>query len=159
MRPLHFALLAALALAGPLRAEAGETWPAPAGYEIVQSEAGLDIRFEGESAFAVTTDTGELIFAVEGPRDMTGNGVAEVSVLWRSARSASSFAVVELKSGGPEVVFEDRGMTNEIVAAYDNISDEKVKGLVSGEIQPLQLRPQMMPQMSPVRRKITRPQE
>ncbi|WP_319411962.1 hypothetical protein [uncultured Cohaesibacter sp.] len=133
------AILALMTIAAlPARAE---TPAIPDGYEITDTDMSYVISLKGETVFEIGFNIGMAPFEIDGPRDMTGNGVPDLTVLWMNSRSTSAFAVFELRPEGLDTLFKSSGMTRDIVDRFSKLSDEDVTKLVSGDINASDLRP------------------
>ncbi|QKV18308.1 hypothetical protein [Oricola thermophila] len=113
-------------------------WPTAAqslnpGYRLVLEPGELTVTLDGEVVFEVSQDPADPLFMVRGVRDMTGNGHANLAVIWRRARSAAQFVLAEMRPGDFAILHRAQGMTSDILSTYEALSDEQAAALARGE--------------------------
>lgn len=141
-RPLEIAIAAFALSASVSMSTAAENVAPPKGYSIVDEDKTYSISLNGETVFSIGFDIGMMPFEIDGPRDMTGNGVPDLTVLWMTSRSTSDFAVFEFWPEGFATLFQTSGMTRDMLNTYSGLSDAQVAALVSGGVSSPDLRPQ-----------------
>lgn len=103
------------------------------GYKVVLEPGEVRVTLDGKVVLSIEQDLWDRLFQVQGVRDMTGNGHANLAVIWRQARSAAGFVFVEMQPGKFVVVHEEQGMTSDILSTYGHLSDEQASALARGE--------------------------
>ena len=103
------------------------------GYKLVLEPGDLTVTLHGDTVFEVRQDPADPLFLVRGVRDMTGNGHANLAVIWRRARSAAHFVLAEMRNDGFVILHEEQGMTPDILSAYEHLTDEDAEALARGE--------------------------
>ena len=123
--------MAAAALA--LGAGAASAQSLNPGYKLVLEPGELTVTHRGKTVFEVSQDPGDPLFVMRGVRDMTGNGHANFTVIWRRARSAAHFVMAEMRSDGFVILHEEQGMTSDILSTYEHLTDDQAAALARGE--------------------------
>jgi len=100
---------------------------------VVLEPGEVRVTLDGKVVFGVEQDPHDPLFQVQGVRDMTGNGHANLAVIWRQARSAAGFVFVEMQPEKFIILHEEQGMTSDILAAYGRLTDEQASALARGE--------------------------
>lgn len=103
------------------------------GYKLLLEPGELTVTHHGETVFEVSQDPGDPLFVLRGVRDMTGNGNANFTVIWRRARSAAHFVLAEMRSDGFVILHEEQGMTPDILSTYEHLTDDQAAALARGE--------------------------
>nr|WP_320141212.1 hypothetical protein [uncultured Cohaesibacter sp.] len=114
---------------------------APQGYSITDTDKSYSIVLNGETVFEIGFDIGMVPFEIDGPRDMNGNGVLDLTVLWMNSRSTAAFAVFEFWPEELGTLFKTSGPTQDMLQSFSKLSDADIAALVSGEMDAPSLRP------------------
>ncbi|ADZ70372.1 hypothetical protein [Polymorphum gilvum] len=105
--------------------------PLDPGYRIGIAAGEVTVTLNGESVFEVRQDPLDPVFSLRGLRDVTGNGHADLAVIWRSGRSTARFVLLELQPGGVAILHEETGMTEAILGTYGALTDDQLGALAT----------------------------
>ncbi|WP_316861623.1 hypothetical protein [uncultured Cohaesibacter sp.] len=140
-------LTASVALSGGVASENKITLQN--GYVLDTENNSVKITQYGKSVFqAGRPEVGNFVTSVNGPRDMTGNGIPDISVMWMLGRSSSAFVILEFGSSGLKTLYEVKGAPWQM-NHLKSLSNEETLALINGTAE-VPLPGNMMPIKKPL---------